>query len=699
MRRLRGAATNPAVLTGLVAGVLVISLVVAYAVKPRAYVTGGNGVRPLSLIATIPQGERLCASGVEVPAGTAGIRFTMAPTEGPASARVTLERAGEVARTGTVDVGAFAPVTARFAPLTDEATTAVCVRARGGDVAIAGAAPLQSNDRPLRLAGEPLEARLSMLFLPEEGARRSLAAQWPEVLERAALFRPGFVTPTVLWLVLLVLLPVVLVASVVGVVTGLDGRRAVMLLSAVAFISAASWAVTTLPFDSPDESEHFAYLQSVAERQTRPDSTPTAQGAYSTGQAYALEAIRHPTRIGGSDQRPPWSDAARERYDEIAGRDPLDNGGGYAEATRLHLPAYYSLLLPGYYAGGDDIFAQLTLARLLSAFLAIVVALCAFGIVREMLPRRPELALLAGLLVALHPMFSFIAGAVNNDMGVNAGAGLIAYLGIRALGRPNPWVLAAFGVALAVTPVMKATGLALFPPALLVVAGLVWRHRQVLASLRAVATIGAAFLLVSVALRALLNATVAAGAPGPTDGEGAVGVGIFGSLGGRLSYTWQVVFPKLPFMQEHYVMSWPFYDIYIVRGWGAFGWYSFLFSEVIFTAIVGSLALLLAIGLTALWRARARVSDWGWEVGFLLAIPITVLVAISFAYYVPTPRPVPGEQGRYLFTAAAPLAALAAGALIGLPARWQRPAAVAAIVGMAGLAYVGRLTYLTGVFT
>ncbi|MBJ7518257.1 MAG: DUF2142 domain-containing protein [Solirubrobacteraceae bacterium] len=690
---------NPTVLTALVAAVVVLALLIAYVVKPREYVTGGNGVRPLSLIATIPQGERLCAYDVEVPAGTAGIRLTMAPTAGPASALVTLEGPAQTTRSSTVDVSAFLAVMAWFEPLAEATTATVCVRARGGDVAIAGADQLQSNDRALRLDGERLEARLSMLFLPKEGARKSLAAQWPEVMERAALFRPGFVTPAVLWFVMLVLLPAALVASAVGVAAGLDGRRAVALLSAVAFISAASWAVTTLPFDSPDESEHFAYLQSVAERQTRPDSTPTAQGAYSTGHAYALEAIRHPTRIGGSDQRPPWSDSARQRYDEIAGQAPLDNGGGYAEATRLHLPAYYSLLLPGYFAGGDDVFAQLTFARLLSALLAIVVALCAFGIVRELLPGRPELALLAGLLVALHPMFSFIAGAVNNDMGVNAGAALVAYLGVRVLRRPTRLVLVAFGVALAVTPVLKATGLALFPPALLVVAGYVWRHRQFVPAAKAVATVGAAFVLVSVALRALLSTVVADGAPGPADGEGAVGVSMFGSLGGKLSYTWQVLLPRLPFMQEHYLMSWPFYDIYIVRGWGAFGWYSFLFPKTVFTAILISLAFLLATGVVALWRARAQFSAWNWEVGFLLAVPITVIVAISFAYYSPTPRSVPGEQGRYLFTAAAPLAALAAGALVGLPSRWQRPAAAAVVVGMAGLAYAGRLTYLTGVFT
>lgn len=700
MSRLRAVSPSPAAIVAILAGVLLLALLIAYAVKPRAYVTGGNGVRPLSLVGTIPQGDRLCAVGVEVPAGTAGIRFSLAPVERPSSVAVDFTGGDGAARTSTADVPAFSPVTAWFEPLGETTTGSVCIRARGGDIAVAGAGEIQSNDRPLRLEGEPLNARLSMIFLPKEGSQRSLASQWPDVMARAALFRPDFIDPGVLWVVMLLLLPLALVAAVVGIVRGLEGRRAAALLAAVTFVSAGSWSVITLPFDSPDESEHFAYLQSVAETGTRPDSSPTERGVYATGQTAALEAVRHPTRVGGPDQRPPWSETARERYLKVVARGlPLNDGGGYADATRLHLPAYYSLLLPGYFAAGDDVLAQLTLARLISSLLAIVVAMCAFGIVRELLPGRPDLALLAGLLVALHPMFSFIGGAVNNDMGVNAGAALVAYLGVRVLRRPSTWCLVAFGAALAVTPVMKATGLALYPPALIVLAGYVWRHPRARPAVSAVAAVAAAFVLVSVALRAALGAAVASGASGSTEGEGVVGVGILGSLGGKLSYTWQLALPRLSFMNEHYGMAWPFYDIYIVRGWGAFGWYSFVFPKVIFTAIIASLALFLALGVAKLWKARARFSAWGWEVAFLLAIPIAVIVAISFAYYTPSPSPVPGEQGRYLFTAAAPLAALAAGSLLGLPVRWQRFAAVVVVVSMAGLAYAGRLTYLTGVFT
>lgn len=699
MNRVRRWSGDPVAIVAFLAMAVALVLLAAYALKPRVFVTGGNGVRALSFIATVPAGHSLCADDVAIPAETSGIQFALAPAATPTTARVTVKAGARTLRASLVDVSVFDRQIAWFPAIREPTEATVCIRAGKADVIVAGAAGLQSNDVPLRLAGESLDARLSMLFFPKQGTRRSLAEQWSAVMDRASVFRPGFVTSSVLWFVLLVALPAAIGVSIVGVARCWSGRRAVVLLGVVAFIGGASWAVTTLPFDSPDESEHFAYVQSLAERQTRPDSSPSEQGTYSTRQTLALEAIRHPTRIGGADQRPPWDERARERYDATLPDAPVDNGGGYAEATRLHLPAYYSLLLPGYKVGGEDIWTELTLARLMSALLGVIVALCAFGIVRELLPARPELALTAGVLVALHPMFSFIAGAVNNDGGVNAGAALVAYLGVRLLRRPSPWVVIAFAAALAVTPLLKATGLALYPPALLALAGYAWRHPRWRTTVPVLVGVAVTVFVVSRGLRALMSAAVAAGAPGINGGEGVVDAGILGSLRGRLSYTWQTVFPRAPFMQDYFPMMWPFYDIYIVRGWGAFGWYSFLFPKWVYTGIVGLLASILVLGVVGLWRRRRGVATWLWEVGFLIAVPVTVFTAIAFAYYSEVPREVPGEQGRYLFTAAAPLAALAVGALLGLPARWQRSAAAVLVVAMGGLAMLGRLCYLNGVFT
>lgn len=696
----RRARLSPAVVAAVVAGVAAVGALLVFALKPRDFYTGANGVRPLSLIATVPQGKHVCANGVRIPAETARMQLVLGAVSRPAEALIRLRDGDRDLRRTTVPVANYATVVAEFAPIEDAVTVDVCIRGIGDDVVVGGAAGLQSNDQPMVLAGKPLDARLSMRYLPVEGAQRSLASQWAAVMRRAALFRPGFVTPAVLWGVMLFLLPVALVAAVVGAVAGFRGRKAVVLVAVVALVSGGSWAVITLPFDSPDESEHFAYVQSVAERHQRPDSSPTAQGTYATAQTLALEALRHPTRIGGADTRPPWTEAARDRYREReAEKLPLDNGGGYADATRLHLPAYYSLLVPAYSVGGESVFAQLTWARLFSVLFGLVVALAAYGIVREVAPRRPDLALLSGLLVALQPMFSFMAGSVNNDMGVNAAAAVAVYLGVRLLRRGTPVVAVGFGCALAVAPIMKGTGLALIPPAVIVLVGYAFRRpgwRQV-----ALAIGGTAFAYVGVGtlVRGALTGAIGQGASGPVVGEGAVGAGILSPLGGKLSYTWQVVFPKLPFMQDHFLMSWPFWDIYVIRGWGAFGWYSFVFPRMVFVAILVVGTVLLAAGIAALWRERKRFRAWMWEIAYLVAVPIAVFTAISFAYYTDEARAIPGEQGRYLFTAAAPLSALASLSLLGFPRRWQAPITVVLVVGMAALAYLGRMTYLVDVFT
>ena len=89
-------------------------------------------------------------------------------------------------------------------------------------------------------------------------------------------------------------------------------------------------------------------------------------------------------------------------------------------------------------------------------------------------------AVAAGLLVAFHPMFGFMAGAVNNDNGINAAAALTLYLLIRALRRGLSWRLAlGLGATLAVAPLMKKTGYEIYPPAALGILGLLWRNHRV----------------------------------------------------------------------------------------------------------------------------------------------------------------------------------------------------------------------------
>ncbi len=322
-------------------------------------------------------------------------------------------------------------------------------------------------------------------MLPPAGVKRSLLSNWSTIMRRLTLFRPGFAGIVFFWLLFLVGLPLLSYWGVrlLAVASTADPRRLAVGLMAVAVLGSAIWAITTFPFDSPDESEHFAYTESLVETGRAPSATPNGESPYATDEAYALGAIDHFSFIEFDDTRPPWFGLDQREYEKLVARlHPVRNdGGGVTAATGAHAPLYYSLLIPGYVAGrGGGVFTSLFWMRLTSALLGAIVVLATFLTLRELLPSRPVLAVAGGLLVAFQPMFSFLAGAVNNDNGVNAMAALAVYLTVRILRRgPTLRVGIALGLVLGVMPLMKGTGFALFPAiALALLAALVQRRSR-----------------------------------------------------------------------------------------------------------------------------------------------------------------------------------------------------------------------------
>ncbi len=184
--------------------------------------------------------------------------------------------------------------------------------------------------------------------------------------------------------------------------------------------------------------------------------TPSARPAFSTDQALALEGAHSYGVISSPEGFPPWLPLYQTLWERAraAQPHPRDNGGGFTLGAAGHAPPYYLTAAAGYQlVRGQSVYSQLTVVRLISALLAAIVAACAFGIVRELLPRQRAAAVGAGLLVAFQPMFSFIGGAANNDNGVNATAAISIYLLVRALRRGLSWRIAVgLGLALGLTP-------------------------------------------------------------------------------------------------------------------------------------------------------------------------------------------------------------------------------------------------------
>ena len=680
---------------------------------PRDYFTGTNSVRARGYVIEVAPKQKACIPRIFVPAGTARIQMQVltgaARPEIEATIRIGAERFVRVSPflPGGMQSKVEWPIPRR--PAAPEATEgSICLKSlaekNGPGFVIGGTNGAPVTDPPPTYAGKPMDVSLAVWYLPKPGAERTLLSMLPDVMARAALFRPGWVGAWTPWLLVFLVVPLLGFAALRLMARGPRGRvPAALAVALVAFGNAAAWATLTPPLDAPDEPEHAAYAQYFAETGKAIHRFPIpGQSPYSADETAAIQAMRALANNEPGDGRPPWLAGDEQRWRERVERERprRDDGGGFTVCCNPHSPVYYALLSPAYHAAGDSFFTKLWAMRLMSALLAAIAAACAFGIVRELVPDRPELAVAGGILVAFEPMFAFMGGSVNNDMGVNAGSAVVLYLLIRGLRRGLTWRLGlALGAALAITPLLKGTGYALFPIALFALVGMLWRRhrREHWVGAGALVALLTALTLVWRAVAASFDTGTFTTPGGTVPGEG---LAPLTDPTGYLSYVWQIFLPRLPFMAELWKQAWPFYDIYVVRGWGAFGWYQVLFPGFVYTGIVAALGLMVVLGIAAI--ARFPASAWGrvWEALVLLGAGAAVIGGVEAFYYTPFPRgDIIAEMGRYAFPAISAFAALAIAACYGAGRARASLVAAGLAAAMVALNTAGQLVMLGGLYT
>ena len=704
----------------VVIGAVMLGLVVWQVTIPREYFTGTDSVGVSSIVANLEKGQTLCVPGLNLPAETGRVQLAVfahrprfvADLSVTAGGRSTSSKmVGEPGPTFIALPTASIP-TRPSSPASVPAT--VCVTPLDGPIELGGMIGLQADQTPARLDGVKDTNRVSVWFLPPAGRERSLIGSAGKIFSRAALFRPGIVGAWTYPVLLFVVLPLLWALSLLLLVRAVTNRplsrrsrfvRPAIAVGLIAFVNAGTWALITPAFNAPDEPSHFAYAQYFAETGHGPARTPTAQAPYSTEETLALNGVDLYSQISNALARPPWLAVEQTQWArEASTQHTANNGGGFTEAASPHQPAYYALLAPAYLAvRSQSTFSQLTAMRLVSALLGAIVAICAFGVVRELLPRQRAAAVAAGLLVAFHPMFGFISGAINNDNGINAAAALSLYLVIRGLRRGLTWRLAlALGATLAIAPLMKETGYEIYPAVAVGLLGMIWRRHR-LRDAVSWAAAAAAFLAVHGGW-SLLQPVFYPRVAGQPSGGGIAASGALTTaehMPGRfLVYLWELFLPRLSFMGPLFPPGWPFKAVYLVRGWASFGWYTWSFPNWVYGVI---LAGMVATGLLALStgiRERVFAKTRFFELAVIALFPVCVLVAVEAAFFAPFGgRTVVGEQGRYIFPAIAALAAIAVGGTFGLGRRWQVPLATTLVVAMIGLSYASQLLTLSSFFT
>jgi Predicted membrane protein (DUF2142) len=481
-----------------------------------------------------------------------------------------------------------------------------------------------------------------------------------------------------------------------------SARRTAAWLYSIAALNFACWALITPAFQAPDEVDHFAYTQSLVQRGEAPSRDPASPLArWSSAEALLLEDMSFLTdhQIGGS--RPPWSARQQDIYRAQAARHPSSSDGGGNETAATHGAIYYAALAPAYLLASSSPLSQLTLMRLTSALIGALTVIFAYLMARELAPGRPWLGVLAALLIAYQPMYGFISGAVNNDVGVNAGAAALELLAIMMLRRGVTVRLGLLtGGLLIALPLVKATAYSLYPVVGVALAATVWRHhrRSQIPGWAAFAAAALVVLELSERLGGVVRPaqTGAAGAPvGVGSATGAVSEAAAHPIA-YLGYVWEALLPRLPFMTMHFQSTnFAGFQIFVERGWGAFGWYDVLFPHRFYYVILAAMIAVPILGVIAIRREWPFVSGHIVELAILLLMPIAVFAGFEAAFYTPGSRPVVAEFGRYEFPAIAPLAVLLVASLHAFGRRLLVLAGAGLLTAMIALSVSGELLTLT----
>jgi 4-amino-4-deoxy-L-arabinose transferase-like glycosyltransferase len=453
-------------------------------------------------------------------------------------------------------------------------------------------------------------------------------------------------------------------------------------LLAIVVIVGLAWALLVSPWQSPDETTHFAYAQSLAERFALPGS---GKSGLSTDQLQADVAVgASQLAFRSTEIRPDWSKHDESLYLAEAARNPSRSDGGGSNAADSNPPLYYLYADLAYWATyGGNTFDRLYAMRIWGISLLALTVVGTWLLIGEVYGRRRLPQLAGSAVVGLVPMETFISTSVNPDALTITLWTFALWLGARVIRRsatPRDAVALCFVVAAAI--LAKAVSYALVPAVLLAL--LIGWSRCKPSERRA---------------RGLYCVLAVAGAAAPVlawigfaRSQGRQAFNTVGSPSGVparpfnvrefLSYVWQFYLPRLPGMTPDRVTpGLSVYDIWLRQGWGIFGWLEVTLPARIyellgaFTAVVG----LATAGIVATFRDRLRWS--------LLAFFGVAVVALLFGLHLTEYRSLiagqgPLLQGRYVLPVIG-LFGLAVALILGrLPPRWRAPLCGALLTSM-----------------
>jgi len=157
--------------------------------------------------ATLPAGRRACEGPIQSPMAFGAVRAFVLPAGSPAALEIIVSDADTgrvIARGQTPAVVGFSAVTATLnAPVPPSRRVTVCLIGGGPGRIVLGGSSAAGNPVRLRVAGRSVPGGVSLVML--EARRQSFISLLPTIINRATLFRPGWVGAWTFWTLALAL--------------------------------------------------------------------------------------------------------------------------------------------------------------------------------------------------------------------------------------------------------------------------------------------------------------------------------------------------------------------------------------------------------------------------------------------------------------------------------------------------------------
>lgn len=466
---------------------------------------------------------------------------------------------------------------------------------------------------------------------------------------------------------------------------GLLGRvpREAWVCALLACLNGVCWSLITPPFQLPDEPDHFAYVQQLADNLSLPGP---GEQPYSTEEGTALEDLRflsvrqHPGRDAAIATPPEQQRLETDLRGASSAATPNDLNAGLAGGEP---PLYYLLQTIPYGLGsGGGLLERLQLMRLLSALMGGVTALLAFMFLREALPKSPWSWTVGGLAVAVFPLLGFMSGGVTSEAMLYAISAALFYCLARAYRRGLTRRMAiATGSVIAIGLWVKLNFLGLLPGAGLGLLLLTRREARLdkaraYAALTTVCTI----VLGAVCLYGALNLLSDRSVFGAVSG-GVNSTAKHGSALGEISYIWQFYLPRLPGMKSDFAGLVTTRQVWFNGLVGLYGWLDTQFPEWVYDLALIPTALIAALCARELVTARVALRLRVAELCTYLLMAVGLLALVGADAYLEFPTEVGNyAEPRYLLPLLVFWGVAPALAVRGAGRRWGPPLGVAIVV-------------------